>query len=80
MLRSEPEEALSTNRLGSTVTIDVQVSFGPPQVERLQLTLGILNITDKDPPVCLSCSLNGYDPSTYDIPGRFGYIRASFGL
>ncbi|HUO81528.1 MAG TPA: TonB-dependent receptor [Gammaproteobacteria bacterium] len=74
------DNALSTNKLGSTVYHDVQVSFGPPQIQNLQLTLGILNLTDKDPPVCLSCSLNGYDPSTYDIPGRFGYIRASFGL
>lgn len=71
--------ALSMNRLGSTVYHDVQMTFGPPQVQNLQVTLGILNLTDKDPPICLSCSLNGYDPS-YDIPGRFGYIRASFGL
>jgi iron complex outermembrane receptor protein len=74
------DNSMSLNKLGSTVYHDVQISFGPPQIQNLQLTLGILNLTDKDPPICLSCSLNGYDPSTYDIPGRFGYIRASFGL
>ncbi|MBA3562806.1 MAG: TonB-dependent receptor [Gammaproteobacteria bacterium] len=74
------DQSMSINSLGSTVYHDLQVSFGPPQVDQLQITLGVLNLTDKDPPVCLSCSLNGYDPSTYDIPGRFGYIRASFGL
>lgn len=80
---SEPnfmDNRLSENTLGSTIYHDVQVSFAPSQVEGLQLTLGILNVTDKDPPPCITCSLNGYDPSTYDIPGRFGYVRASFGL
>jgi iron complex outermembrane receptor protein len=27
--------------------------------------------------VCVSCSLNGYDASTYDLPGRFWYVEAS---
>ena len=43
----------------------------------MQLSVGINNVFDKDPPICLSCSLNGYDASTYDIPGgRYWYMRA----
>ena len=37
----------------------------------------INNLFAKDAPVCLSCSLNGYDASTYDLPGRFTYIEAN---
>jgi len=31
----------------------------------------------KDPPICVSCSLNGYDASNYDLPGRYGYVSAN---
>ena len=49
----------------------------PRRRAALQLTAGLNNVFDKDPPICLSCSLNGYDASTYDIPrGRYWYLRA----
>jgi iron complex outermembrane receptor protein len=38
---------------------------------------GINNLFAKAPPYCLSCSLNGYDASTYDLPGRFYYLEAN---
>jgi hypothetical protein len=41
---------------------------------------GINNVLDQDPPECLSCSLNGYDASLYDLPGQFGYVEASVGF
>ncbi|WP_343223823.1 hypothetical protein [Metallibacterium sp.] len=43
----------------------------------LVLNAGINNLFGKEPPVCLSCSLNGYDASNYDLPGRFTYIQAN---
>jgi TonB dependent receptor. len=46
----------------------------------MALTVGVNNIFDKDPPACFSCSLNNFDPTTYDIPGRFGYARLSYGF
>lgn len=30
---------------------------------------------NEHPPGCFSCDLNNYDPTAYDIPGRFGYVR-----
>ncbi len=66
-----------TNRLGSTTYSDLQFGWKTPWFEGTQLTLGMNNIFDKDPPICLSCSLNGYDASSYDLPaGRFVYLRA----
>ncbi|MEG8038578.1 TonB-dependent receptor [Sphingomonas sp. LR60] len=60
---------------------DVQLSFRPSWVgDRVGLTLGINNVFDTDPPACFSCSLNNYDPTTYDVPGRFGYARVSYGF
>ncbi|WP_058836289.1 TonB-dependent receptor [Luteimonas abyssi] len=66
-----------TNRLGSTTYHDVQAGYRFNWLEGFTLTAGINNVFQKEPPICLSCSLNGYDPSTYDIPGgRFWYLRA----
>jgi len=65
------------HELGSMTYSDVQLGYRFEWQDGLQVTAGVNNLFDKDPPVCLSCSLNGYDPSTYDIPGgRFWYLRA----
>jgi len=69
------DEARVTNRLGGTAYHDLQVIF--PDWQGVQFEVGVNNITDKMPPTCFSCSLNGYDPSTYDGEGQFGYIRAT---
>ncbi|MDW8478628.1 MAG: TonB-dependent receptor [Xanthomonadales bacterium] len=69
------------NRLGSTTYHDLQVSYEAEWLKGVRLTAGINNLFDKEPPICLSCSLNGYDASTYDPPGsRFWYLRALFKL
>lgn len=69
------------NKLKSRFYGDVQLTFRPTWIgERVGLTLGINNVFDTDPPACFSCSLNNYDPTTYDVPGRFGYARLSYGF
>jgi iron complex outermembrane receptor protein len=69
------DESSVTNYLGSTTYHDLQVMF--PEWSGIQFEVGVNNITDKMPPTCFSCSLNGYDPSTYDVEGQFAYIRAT---
>ena len=55
----------------------MQLSYRIDWMQGMTLSAGINNLFDKDPPICLSCSLNGYDPSNYDIPGgRAWYLRA----
>lgn len=69
--------ANGTNRLDATTYSDVQMGYRFDDMNDLRLTFGVNNVFDKDPPICLSCSLNGYDASTYDIPGgRLFYLRA----
>jgi iron complex outermembrane receptor protein len=67
--------ANSTNRLGTTVYHDVQLSYDVDLIGQTTITFGINNVFDKNPPICVSCSLNGYDASNYEIPGRFPYLR-----
>ena len=42
-----------------------------------ELTAGVNNAFNAGPPTCVSCSLNGYDASNYDLPGRFAYVQAT---
>jgi iron complex outermembrane receptor protein len=65
--------APNANPLGSTTYHDLQLGWKAPWVQGAQLTLGVNNVFEKQAPICLSCSLNGYDASTYDLPERFVY-------
>jgi iron complex outermembrane receptor protein len=66
-----------SNRLGGTTFQDVRVSWKLPVSKPLTVSAGINNLWAHDPPICLSCSLNGYDASNYDLPGRFWYVEAN---
>ena len=75
------DSASDRNDLGATTYHDAQLSWGTDAWMRdFRVTLGVNNLFGKDPPICLSCSLNGYDAATYDLPGRFWYARVGFGF
>ena len=67
-----------TNHLGATTFHDLRASWKLPTDLNIVIAGGVNNITSKSPPICQSCSLNGYDASTYDLPGRYSYVEASF--
>jgi len=70
------DSANDINRLPATTYHDLQVSWQTTAwMKGLRISAGVNNLTGKDPPICLSCTLNGYDASTYDLPGRFWYAR-----
>jgi iron complex outermembrane recepter protein len=69
---------LSTNRLGRTVYNDIQVVWSPEFERGLSITAGVNNVLNQDPPTCFSCSLNGFNGQTYDVPGIFGYLTATY--
>ncbi len=67
----------TTNRLHSILYDDVQFGWTLPLPYKPSISAGVNNLFDANPPVCYSCSLNGYDASTYDLPGRFFYAQAT---
>lgn len=69
--------ANDTHHLGATTYHDARVSWTVPMDLKLTLSAGVNNLFGKEAPLCLSCSLNGYDASIYDLPGRFSYVEAS---
>ena len=72
------DDTLSTNKLGVTIYNDIQVLWSPEFDHGLTITAGVNNIFDRDPPNCFSCSLNGFNGATYDVPGVFGYLSAAY--
>lgn len=65
------------NVLSSRFYTDVQLRFTVPGADDFGFAVGVNNLFDKDPPACLSCDLNNFDPTLYDVPGRYFYARAT---
>jgi len=67
----------SLNKLGTTVYHNVQLGWSRNlDGYELSLSAGVRNLFDREPPTCYSCSLNGFDVTTHELPGRFWYLRA----
>ena len=64
-------------KLKSTFYGDVQIGYALFD-RKLALTVGVNNVFNQDPPACFSCTGPNYDPTTYDVPGQFGYLRISY--
>jgi iron complex outermembrane recepter protein len=64
-------------RLGSRFYTDTQLRW---TLDRFGFALGVNNLFNVDPPGCITCGLNNFDPTTYDVPGRFFYARATVEL
>ena len=76
-LPDEADDKASRNRLGAAVYHDAQAGYAGGG---FALAVGANNLFNRDPPVSRSATLNGYDASTYDVPGgRFLYLRLRYG-
>jgi iron complex outermembrane receptor protein len=69
------------NKMNSRLYVDAQARFTPSWLSNgLGFAIGVNNLFDKDPPGCISCGLNNFDPTTYDVPGRYYYARVNVKL
>jgi len=66
--------SVPTNRLGSTVYNDAALNVTIPLINS-RFTLGANNLLGRNPPVSYSAHNLSFDPTTYDIPGRYVYAR-----
>ena len=58
---------------------DFQVEYEDAfRLKGLKVEAGVNNLFGVNPPVCFSCTLNGYDAGTYDFPGAFWNVRADY--
>src|SRR6267154_2194147 len=69
----------ATHSLHSIVYHDVQVSWTDAfRLTGLKVEAGVNNLFGSNPPICFTCTLNGYDAGTYDLPGAFWNARATY--
>jgi iron complex outermembrane receptor protein len=64
----------SRHHIGATTYHDISAYWSAPWNARV--TLGINNVFGKNPPLALEAFANTFDPS-YELPGRFFYMRYS---
>ena len=63
----------SRNELKAIAYHDVSVGYYIN--DNYRVVVGVNNLWDQDPPVSYSTFANSFDPSMYEIPGQFGYVR-----
>ena len=69
----------SGNKLNARFYGDVQLVFSPAFLDhKFAFTAGVNNVFNQGPPPCFSCTSANFDPTTYDIPGQFGYLRVAY--
>lgn len=73
---SHLEEVPTGAHIGATTYHDVQGSYKLDSLNTT-FTLGVRNLWGKVPPSSTVQELNNFDPTLYDIPGRFVYGRIS---
>jgi iron complex outermembrane recepter protein len=67
--------------LGRRLYGDIQLLWDTKLADRdFSFTVGVNNLAGTAPPACYSCQLSNYDPTVYDLPGQFFYVRAGVKL
>jgi len=71
-------ETNADNKIKSMFYTDLQLRWNSPDfADNFGFALGVNNLFDVKAPACFGCDVNGFDPTTYDVPGRYLYARAS---
>jgi iron complex outermembrane receptor protein len=67
------------NVLKSKLYTDLQLRWSPSfnMLDQLGIAIGANNLFNIRAPGCNTCDLNNFDPTMYDIPGRYYYARVS---
>jgi iron complex outermembrane recepter protein len=73
------ETFADTHTLDAVVYNDAQLAYDNAfRVKGLRVEAGVNNLFGVNPPICYTCTLNGYDAGTYDFPGAFWNVRAKY--
>ncbi|HEU4877246.1 MAG TPA: TonB-dependent receptor, partial [Sphingomicrobium sp.] len=75
------EDVAPANTMRSRFYTDVQLRWTPSFfAERFGFAAGVNNLFKEKAPGCFTCDINNFDPTVYDIPGRYYYARATVKL
>jgi iron complex outermembrane receptor protein len=65
------------NVMRSRFYTDLQLRFMAGAAEEFGFALGVNNLFRTEAPGCVTCDINNFDPTAYDLPGRYFYARAT---
>ena len=72
------ENVTPANTLNSKFYTDIQGRWTPSWWDsRLGFAVGVNNLFNTKAPGCITCDINNFDPTVYDVPGRYYYARAT---
>ena len=78
-IKSVNERTGPSPNMPSRFYTDVQLrAWAPNLTDRLGFAFGVNNLFNIKAPACFTCDVNGFDPTTYDTPGRYFYFRMSY--
>ena len=64
------------NVMANRIFTDVQLRWSPSMWNHMfAAAVGANNVLNTHIPGCDTCDINNFDPTAYDIPGRFYYAR-----
>jgi iron complex outermembrane receptor protein len=65
------------NTMNSRFYTDLQLRWTAPSfADNFEFAVGVNNMFKTKAPGCFTCDINNFDPTMYDVPGRFFYARA----
>jgi iron complex outermembrane receptor protein len=66
------------NTMSSKFYTDLQLRWTAPSfADNFGFALGVNNLFKTKAPGCFTCDINNFDPTVYDLPGRYFYARAT---
>ncbi|MDJ0939293.1 MAG: TonB-dependent receptor [Woeseiaceae bacterium] len=66
-------------KVDSVIFTDLRVAWTPDFGDgNFTVALGFNNVLDEDPPICFPCGVIGMSTVVHDLPGRVGYLRATW--
>lgn len=74
-LEEKIPQTTQTRTIDPWITHDLQLSYQIPIQAGLQITLGVDNLLDEEPPFASAAFNDSFDSRTYDLKGRFWYFR-----
>ena len=73
------ETAATIHTLDAVTYNDALVSWNNAfWLKNFTAEVGVNNLFGVNPPICFTCTLNGYDAGTYDLPGAFWNARVKY--
>ena len=78
LIEDVPNSRGAQRKISSWITQDIQASYSLSSNQESSITLGVDNLFDRQPPFSASAFNDNIDSRTFDLIGRFYYIKVAY--